>query len=334
MSAAPEHSEQPSRMPIGELVAGQHVCGCYACTEIEEATDRNGKTYLRLRLRDASGEVKAIHFDPSEHALTLSAGQIAVVVGQYSQHPQYGAQVQVRQLRIADDDEYRLDDLVPVSPFGAAELGERLHALIDSVTNADLRRLLERAFDGGREPGATFATAPAALRHHHAYRHGLLEHTVFVAEAASATAELFASVDRDLVIAGSLLHDIGKTQTYAADGLSSTMTDIGRLHGEIAIGQRIVQQLADEVGDFPNNLVLLLTHIVLAHHGMREKGSPVVPMTREAIIVHYCDDMTARVTAVDEAERGGGGDSWSARIPMIDTAACLLRPQASNSSDE
>ena len=98
-----------------------------------------------------------------------------------------------------------------VSPIGTAELAERLHALIDSVEQPPVRALLERAFDGSREPGATFAVAPAAVRNHHAYRHGLLEHSLIVAEAAAGVASRFDSVDRDLVVAGALLHDIGKT---------------------------------------------------------------------------------------------------------------------------
>jgi 3'-5' exoribonuclease len=291
---------------------------------VENACDRNGKAFLRLRLRDATGEVKAIHFDPSDEALDMASGTVAVVSGTFSLHPQYGPQVQVRRLRLADESEYDLADLVAVSPVGAGELGERLHALIDSVENQHVRALLERACDGSREPGSTFTIAPAAVRNHHAYRHGLLEHSLVVAECAADIASRFGSVDRDLIVAGALLHDVGKTQSYTSDGMAPTMTDIGRLHGEIVVGQDIVRRLIEEQPDFPQELALRLLHIIISHHGMREKGSPVVPMTREAIIVHYCDDMTARISAVDDAERATApGESWSARIFMIDTPAYL-----------
>jgi 3'-5' exoribonuclease len=310
------------RVPIAELESGQAVDTYFTCSEKTTATDRNGKTYLRLKLRDASGEVSCIHFDPSEEALAVSAGDVVVAAGTYSVHPQYGPQIQVRRLRLAEPDEYDAADLVPVSPVGTAELGERLHALIDSVDEPHLRALLERAFDGTQEPGATFVVAPAAVRNHHAYRHGLLEHSLIVAETAGGVAARFVSVDRDLVVAGGLLHDIGKIEAYTTDGMAPLMTDAGRLHGEIVIGHDLVRGLIDHTPGFPPELSKRLRHIIVSHHGMREKGSPVVPMTREAIIVHYCDDMTARIGAVDDAERAtAAAESWSSRIFMIDAPA-------------
>ena len=310
------------RTPITELESGQAVDTYFTCSEKTTATDRNGKTYLRLKLRDATGEVSCIHFDPSEEALGVAAGDVVIAAGTYSVHPQYGPQIQIRRLRLAEPDEYDAADLVPVSPVGTAELGERLHALVDSVGEPHLRALLELAFDGSREPGATFLVAPAAVRNHHAYRHGLLEHSIIVTEAAAGVASRFDSVDRDLVAAGGLLHDIGKTQAYTSDGMAPLMTDEGRLHGEIVIGHDMVRELIAEVPDFPAELAKRLLHIIVSHHGMREKGSPVVPQTREAVIVHYCDDMTARIGAIDDAERStAAGTAWSARIFMIDAPA-------------
>jgi 3'-5' exoribonuclease len=147
-------------------------------------------------------------------------------------------------------------------------------------------------------------------------------------------ASRFDSVDRDLVTAGALLHDVGKTQAYTSDGMAPLMTDEGRLHGEIVIGQDMVRELIAEVPDFPEELSKRLRHIIVSHHGMREKGSPVVPQTREAVIVHYCDDMTARVGAIDDAEKAtAAGESWSPRIFMIDAPAYLgVRGDASDAS--
>ena len=314
------------RVPIAELQSGQAVDTYFTCSEMTAATDRNGKTYLRLKLRDASGEVAGIHFDPSEEALAISAGNVVIAGGTYSVHPQYGAQIQLRRLRLAEPDEYDAGALVPVSPVGVAELGERLVALVDSVEDPHLRALLERAFDGTREPGATFSVAPAAVRNHHAYRHGLLEHSIIVAETAAGVASRFDTVDRDLVLAGALLHDIGKIEAYTSDAMAPLMTDEGRLHGEIVIGHDMVRDLIAEVPDFPAETAKRLRHVIVSHHGMKEKGSPVVPQTREAIIVHYCDDMTARIAAVDDAERAtAAGESWSARIFMIDAPAYFGR---------
>ena len=324
-----------ARIPICELKSGQAVEGPYCCSDKIAATDRNGKAYLRLKLRDASGEVAAIHFDPSDDALGITVGDVVIVGGTFSVHPQYGAQVQVRRLRAADPDEYAACDLVPVSPIGPAELAERLHVLVDSVEEPHVRALLERALDGTREPGATFAVAPAAVRNHHAYRHGLLEHSLIVAEAAAGVASRFASVDYDLVVAGGILHDIGKTLAYTSDGMAPQMTDAGRLHGEIVMGHDMVRDLIDEDPDFPPDLALRLRHIIVSHHGMREKGSPVVPQTREAVIVHYCDDMTARIGAIDDAEAAApAGDRWTSRIFMIDAPAYVgAREEAADAEE-
>ena len=315
-------ADASARIPIAELQSGQTIDTYFTCSEKTAANDRNGKAYLRLKLRDATGEVAAIHFDPSDEALNIAAGDVVMVGGTYSVHPQYGPQVQIRRLRPAGPEEFDAGLLVQVSPIGAAELGERLHALIDSVDEPHLRALLERAFDGTQEPGATFVVAPAAVRNHHAYRHGLIEHSLIVAATAADVSSRFASVDRDLVVAGGLLHDIGKIEAYTSDGMAPLMTDVGRLHGEIIIGHDMVRGLIDHTPGFPPELSTRLRHIIVSHHGMREKGSPVVPMTREAIIVHYCDDMTARIGAVDDAEKAtAAGESWSSRIFMIDAPA-------------
>ncbi len=310
------------RTPIADLESGQAVDTFFACPEVTASTDRNGKTFLRLKLRDASGEVPAIHFDPSPAALEITAGAVVIAAGTFSVHSQYGPQIQVRRLRLAEADEYNDDELVRVSPVPAGELGERLLALIESVEEPHLRALLERALDISREPGATFGIAPGAVRNHHAYRYGLLEHSLVVAEAAADVAARIGTVDRDLTVTGALLHDIGKTEAYTSDTLAPLMTDEGRLHGEIVMGHSILRELIAELPGFPAELSKRLRHIVIAHHGMREKGSPVVPQTREAIIVHYCDDMTARVAAIDEIERTmAPGESWSPRIFMIDAMA-------------
>jgi len=322
------------RVPIAELESGQAVDTSFTCSEITAATDRNGKTYLRLKLRDASGEVAGIHFDPSPEAVTISAGDVVIAGGTYSVHPQYGAQIQLRRLRLATPDEYDPADLVPVSPVGVAELGERLAALVDSVADPYLRALLERAVDGSQEPGATFLIAPAAVRNHHAYRHGLLEHSIIVAETAAGVALNFATVDRDVVLVGALLHDIGKIEAYTSDAMAPLLTDEGRLHGEIVIGHDIVRGLIAEVPGFPPETAKRLRHIIVSHHGMREKGSPVIPQTREAIIVHYCDDMTARIGAVDDAERATPvSAAWSQRIFMIDAPA-YLGPRPEQTTDD
>lgn len=314
-----------SKTFVTELVDGQTVTSYFVCPEREVKTTRNGGRMVNLTLLDASGQVKAVHFDPSDDVLdSLAPGRVVKVRGRYKVDPRWGPQLVVEQLRVLEPGEYDEAALVPVSPVATAELRARLAKLVDSVAETHVRTLLERALDPQREPGATFAVAPAALRNHHAYRRGLLEHSVVVAEVAAGVADLLPTLDRDLIVAGALLHDIGKVATYSSDPFAPGFTDAGRLQGEIVLGHDLVRDLIAEVDGFPPELSLRLRHILLAHHGDREKGSPVVPMTREAIVVHFCDDMTARVAAVDEAERAAAaGERWSAFSRMLETSVYL-----------
>jgi 3'-5' exoribonuclease len=302
------------------LPEGKEVTTYFSCSDKEVQTDKNGKSYLRLKLRDSSGELAAIHFDPSDEALNdLSAGDVVKVGGTFSVHAKYGRQFQIRRLRRLEPGEYDESTLIPVSPIPFAELRSRLEALVASIGDQRLRALVERALDDTREPGRTYMIVPAAVRNHHAYRYGLLEHSLVVAEVAASVAGQLPGVDRDLVVAGALLHDIGKTRAYSADPMAPGLTDDGRLEGEIVIGLEIVRDLTAEAPGVPAATLTGLRHIVAAHHGQIDKGSPVTPKTREAIVVHYCDDMTARIAAFDDVARAAGpADRWSGWSKMLD----------------
>lgn len=313
------------RVPIADLRPDTRVVGCYLCTNKEIATTRDGREFLRLVLRDATGEVKALQFDPADDVLEeLRAGHVVKIVGQYTASQQYGPQIKLQQLYLLGDGEYDPACLVPVSPVPLDDLERRLDELLDSVVDPGLRALVSRALDPEQEPGATFRRAPAAVYHHHAYLYGLLEHSLTVAEAAAAVADKNPRVDRDMVVAGGLLHDIGKTAAYSTDLFRPGLTDEGRLRGEIVIGVGLLERLIREETQLPTETATRLLHIVVSHHGLREKGSPAVPMTREAVVVHYCDDMTARLAAFDETERTTPeGERWTGYNKMLETMLFL-----------
>lgn len=313
--------ESEPKINVIDLVDGETVTSYFVCSEREVRTTKNGGTMVNLTLLDATGQVRGVHFEPSEEVVaTLAPGRVVKVQGRYRIDPKWGPQLVVDRLRVLGEGEYDAAALVPVSPVAVDELRARLAVLVEGVAEPHVRALLERALDPEREPGVTYAVAPAAVRMHHAYRHGLLEHSVVVAEVAAGVAERLPTVDRDLVVAGALLHDIGKVVSYSSDPFAPGFTDAGRLHGEIVLGHDMVRGLIDETDGFPAELSSRLRHIIVAHHGEKEKGSPVVPMTREAIVVHYCDDMTARVAAVDDAERAtAAGERWSAFSRMLET---------------
>jgi len=308
----------------------------FVCLQPERGAKKSGEPFMRMGLRDASGDVKAIWWQPTTEALEgLRHGDVVKVRAGFGSGGQYGPQVKIDRLRVLEPGQYDPASLIPVSPIDLDELGDRLRALVESVADPSLRALLERALDPGREPGATFAVAPAAVRNHHAYRHGLLEHSVVVAEVAATVTASFPTVDRDLVVTGALLHDVGKTLTYSSDPLAPGFTDSGRLHGEIIIGHDLVRDLIAEIPAFTPELSARLRHVIVSHHGEREKGSPVVPMTREAIIVHFCDDMTARISACDDAERSSSrGARWSGFSKMLDAFVYIGERNGGSASDE
>jgi 3'-5' exoribonuclease len=191
---------------------------------------------------------------------------------------------------------------------------EDLRELLATVQNPHLRHLLEAVMGRGAVSWAEFRDAPAAKRYHQAYRHGLLEHSLTVAQSVSAIAATFPGIDRDVAVTGALLHDIGKLEAYtgAEDPGAIDFTDAGRLQGEIALGYYRVRRLIDDLPGFPPELAAAVLHIILSHHGALEHGSPVVPCTREATLVHMIDNLGGRLGSFDRLEKElPDGSRWS-----------------------
>ena len=199
------------------------------------------------------------------------------------------------------------------SEVSLERLESDLRELLATIQDPQLRELLDRFFGEGSETWARFRDAPAAKIYHQAYRHGLLEHTLSVAQAVSAAANFFPGIDRDVAVTGALLHDIGKTEAYNDDPLAIDLTDAGRLQGEIPLGY--YTGAPRDRGDprlRPRASPRRVLHIILSHHGSLEHGSPVVPATREAVLVHMIDNLGGRLGSFDRLERQlPAGESWS-----------------------
>ena len=184
--------------------------------------------------------------------------------------------------------------------------------LVAQISRPPLRELLGEIFSGSR--WEQFIRNPAAKRFHHAYIGGLLEHSVDVAEMALAIAATLPAVDRDMIIAGALLHDIGKTEEISAD-IGFSYTENGHMVGHITAGALIIDAAARNVQFLSEAERKSLLHIVLSHHGSRDKGSPVACATREAVIVHYADELNAVLQQyVETGEKEGAGWSFNKMI--------------------
>ncbi|HWT93254.1 MAG TPA: HD domain-containing protein [Solirubrobacteraceae bacterium] len=209
-----------------------------------------------------------------------------------------------------------MSDVVAGPPRSAEQMESDLRALVATVQCPHLAALLDRIVGPDAPLWPRFRDAPAAKRLHQAYRHGLLEHSLSVAQGVSAISATFPGLDRDVAVTGALLHDIGKLEAYTPcddEPGAIAMTDAGRLQGHIPLGYFLVRSEIERIPGFPEEVAAAVTHIVLSHHGTLEHGSPVVPCTREATLVHFLDNLGGRLGSFDrlEAELPDGA-CWSA----------------------
>jgi 3'-5' exoribonuclease len=304
---------RPARVPLADLQDGQRVGGVYAVRERELRRKRNGEPWLRLSLGDSSGACEAVAWEEAEALYATAApGTPVFVSGIFEVSERWGSKIKLSALREAATDEYSTEDLALESEVSLDRLESDLGELLATVQDPQLRELLDRFFGEGSDVWERFRDAPAAKVYHQAYRHGLLEHTLSVAQAVSAAAAFFPGIDRDVAVTGALLHDIGKTEAYNDDPLAIDLTDAGRLQGEIPLGYYKVRRQIEEIPGFDTGLAQAVLHIILAHHGSLEHGSPVLPATREAVLVHMIDNLGGRLGSFDRLERQlAPGESWS-----------------------
>jgi len=310
---APAPAENALRVPLGELEDGQRVGGVYAVRERELRRKRNGEPWLRLSVGDATGTAEAVCWEEAEaHYALCCTGSPVFVSGVFEISERWGAKIKVSAIREAEPSEYAAEDLAAESEVSAEELEAKLRELLATVQNPQLSELLEVFFGEESETWRRFRDAPAAKTYHQAYRHGLLEHTLSVAQAVSAAANFFPGIDRDVAVTGALLHDIGKCVAYNDDPLAIDLTDAGRLQGEIPLGYYTVRRAIENLPSFNPHLAQCVLHIILSHHGSLEHGSPVVPATREAVLVHMIDNLGGRLGSFDRIERQlPAGEAWS-----------------------
>jgi 3'-5' exoribonuclease len=325
------HPEQPAldlprsngRRSVRDLADGDAVSGAFAVRERELRQRRDGGEWLRLVISDQTGSMEAVAWDAvGECFEAAQPGTVVQLKGRFGVHPRYGPKVTIDAIRPAREGEYDPAEIADGPPVAVERLESDLRELIATVQNPHLRRLLDRFFGDRSAIWARFRDAPAAKHYHQAYRHGLLDHTLSVAQAVGAAAALFPGIDRDIAVTGALLHDIGKTQAYNDDPLAIELTDAGRLQGEIPLGYYMVRRGIERIEGFDRDLGQAILHIVLSHHGALEHGSPVVPATREATLVHMLDDLGGRLGSFDRIERAlRDGETWSRFDAGIESAA-------------
>jgi 3'-5' exoribonuclease len=314
------------RAYIRDLSDGQQVTAAFVVRGRERRQRRDGGEWLQLVLADRTGRLVAKVWEEVDAAFDCCApGSIVIVEGHYGVHERYGPSLTVRTVRSAGEGEYDDADLLEVADKPIDQLEGDLRDLISTVQNPRLRELLDIFFGEGTRTWARFREAPAAKHYHQAYRHGLLDHSLSVAQAVSAAASAFPGIDRDVAVTGALLHDIGKIRAYNDDPLAIDLTDDGRLIGEIPLGYYMVRRAIESIDGFEPQLARAILHIVLSHHGTFENGSPVLPATREATLVHAIDNLGGKLGSFDRIERNlPDGEVWSGFDRGLASAAYFL----------
>lgn len=296
--------------------------------EANRRQTKDGRPFLILVLRDRSGQVNGIFWDVPPYIEEWVRPGLAVLVTGRVGFYKDSLQVTITDLNRASDVE--LGDLLPSSKRDRVEMLVELRAYVDSLAEPYRALATDLLLNG---PYAErFAEAPAARLMHHAYVSGLLEHVLSMAALAEVLAAHYGRVDRDLLLTGTLLHDVGKTVEYSLeDGI--TTTEDGRLVGHIVRAVVMVEQAAAKLG-FPEDKLRELVHLIVSHHGTQEWGSPIVPKTLEAVLLHQLDLLDSRVQGfLDHVESDGSDGDWTTR-PSKMFGTQLRRPYSYDAYDE
>ena len=310
--------------PVANLPVNATGWGFFLCTEKSMRMGRGGE-YVAAILQDATGELVTRVLENVDRLKDeFEAGEFVKAQGRlvaFNGRSQFQID-SIRRVMLAADSQdrregFREDLLVPTAPRPVEEMWAELHELVAGVGNPHLRSLLTAIVSANAEKLKVW---PAARTVHHAYRGGFLEHVVKVAEIGRTLAVQYGA-DADLVIAGALLHDIGKLQELDYD-ITTSYTRDGNLIGHIALGLILVRETINGISGFPDDLRAQIEHLIVSHHGSREHGAPVEPKTIEAFIVAAVDELDSRISQVRRAIREDVGTdaeftTWHRRLGRV-----------------
>ncbi len=295
-----------SRRFISELGERETIDQVFLVADKQLRTNRQGNFYLQMRLSDRTGSINGMMWNANDKIYgSFDNGDYVQVQGT-SQFYNGAMQMIVNQIDRALDRHIEESDFVTLGPAAIRRLSDRMSELMRSIQEGPLRELAE-AFLEDTEFMADFASAPAGIKHHHAYRGGLLEHVVSLMEVVARVAPLYQGLDGDQLMMGAFLHDAGKVRelTHERD---LAYSDEGQLLGHLVIAVEMLERKVWEWEQrsgrpFPRELLLRLKHMILSHHGEYEFGSPKLPMTLEAVALHYLDNLDAKMHGLGQLMR-------------------------------
>jgi 3'-5' exoribonuclease len=310
---------------INDLRDGDMISEIYLCKNKQSAKTKAGKTYYNVDFQDKTGTINGKiwtlgpgieHFEAMDYVKVDA--QVTVFQG--------ANQLNITRVRKCQEGEYDPADYMPSTEKDTKQMYEELLALIDTIKNEKLRRLVQSFFAEDKDFAARFRSHSAAKSVHHAFMGGLLEHTLSVAKLCNYFAQQYPVLNRDLLLSAAVFHDIGKLYEISPFP-ENDYTDNGNLLGHIVIGTMIVRDRIKALGEFPPQLAAELEHCILAHHGELEFGSPKKPALIEAVALSFADNIDAKLETFQEALASADGDGWTGYNRMFETN---IRPTGSN----
>jgi 3'-5' exoribonuclease len=283
---------------ISGINKNTEVEGIFLVKEKHMGVTKGGVPYLSLKLMDRTGEINARVWEEAVYYDQVFGKDDFIMVSGYASVYQGGMQLVITSLRKCPEREIDLEDFLPAAPLPPEEMLGELQLIIEDIQDKYLKELL-RLFFNDKEFVRLFSTAPAAKTLHHGYLGGLLEHSLSMARLARMVADNYDDINRDLLITGAILHDIGKVYELSFHR-TFDYTDEGRLLGHIMMGAEMVEKKIATIANFPSELRMLIKHMILSHHGDYIYGSPKRPKTVEALILYYLDDLDAKVNGFQQ----------------------------------
>jgi len=281
---------------VTHIVTGETIQDLFLLAEKNLVQKRDGGSFLTITLADRTGQIRGVVWDHLEKAAAKVGDFVQV---QAAANEYRGAlQLVIKTLSPVPMQEVNAADFLPVTSRDVEQMFARLRTLTDTITAPFLKALMNAFWSDG-EFVRMFKRAPAAKKMHHAYLGGLLEHSLSMALLVDKIAGHYSGVDRDLLLVGAVLHDVGKLREFCYDHMID-YTDEGRLLSHIVIGVEMVEAKARTIEGFPAGLAAMIKHMIVSHHGVREFGSPEPPKTIEAVMLNHIDEIDARINAIRE----------------------------------
>ena len=300
---------------IKDLIERGNASGVYLIKDVNKGITTNGLNYLSFVLQDKSGVIDAKKWDVTAEDINKSEkGKIVRIDGEVTKFKDK-LQIRISDIFEVDPKDNDLSSLLMLGSIEFNTLIEDFNYYKNSIKNDDCKAILDAVF---KKYYSKFIDYPAAVRNHHEFYHGLLHHSVMMCKVAEQLSKLY-DCDYDLLISGCLLHDIGKVIEFSGY-VAPSYTNEGNLLGHISIGMSIIKEISDEL-KITSEVPLLLEHMILSHHGKLEYGSPVVPLTREALLLSMIDDLDAKMMVLDKAFSDIEEGSYTERIFALDNAS-------------